>query len=95
MDAALVGPTDLSIALEVPGRMRDPILGAAIERVRQTCDRVGLHPAIHTNDVALTAEWAQRGMHLVSINSEVGLLLRAAKEAVETIRGAVGGPAAG
>src|SRR5438552_4175018 len=57
VDAALVGPTDLSIALEVPGRMRDPILGAAIERVRQTFYRVGPHPEIYTNDVALTAEW--------------------------------------
>jgi hypothetical protein len=44
-------------------------------------------PAIHTNDLAMTAGWARRGMRLVSISSEAGLLVGAAAQAVKTIRG--------
>jgi 2-keto-3-deoxy-L-rhamnonate aldolase RhmA len=87
VDAALVGPTDLSLALGVGGQMQHPVLVEAIERVLAACGRHGVIPAIHTNDVAMTAEWARRGMRLVSINSEVGLLTAGAAQAVGEIRG--------
>jgi 2-keto-3-deoxy-L-rhamnonate aldolase RhmA len=87
VDAALVGPTDLSLALGVGGQMQHPVLVEAIERVLAACRRHGVTPAIHTNDVAMTADWARRGMRLVSINSEVGLLMSGAGQAVAAIRG--------
>ena len=86
VDAALIGPNDLAIALGVPGRMRDPVLEEVIERTIAACGRHGVLPAIHTNDTALTAEWGKRGMRLVSISSDVGFLQRAAKEAADAIR---------
>lgn len=86
VDAALVGPNDLSIALGVAGKMRDPLLASAIERVMAACAAHQVHAAIHTNDVTLTAEWAGRGIRLVSISSDIGFLQKAAKEAVDAIR---------
>ncbi len=86
VDAALIGPNDLAIALGVTGKMRDPVLISAIEKTMAACARHGVHPAIHTNDVALTADWGRRGMRLVSISSEMGFLQRAAKDAVDAIR---------
>lgn len=94
VDAALIGPNDLSIALGVPGRLRDPVLEAAIERVQAAAARSGVLPAIHTNDVALTADWGRRGMRLVSISSDVGFLQQAGAEAVRTIRGPLSDPGA-
>lgn len=87
VDAALVGPTDLSVALGVGGQLEHPTLVAAIERTMAACDRHGVVPAIHTNEVALTAGWARKGMRLVSIASEAGLLLAATRSAVTAIRG--------
>jgi 2-keto-3-deoxy-L-rhamnonate aldolase RhmA len=86
VDAALIGPTDLSLALGVGGQMEHPALVAAIEATMAACARHKVVPAIHTNDVAMTAGWAQRGMRLVSINSEVGLLTGAARSAIAAIR---------
>ena len=86
VDAALVGPNDLSIALGVAGRMRDPVLEAAIEKVIASCAAHQVHPAIHTNDVTLTGDWARRGIRLVSISSDIGFLQKAAKEAADAIR---------
>ena len=86
VDAALVGPTDLSLSLGIPGQMTHPRLIEAIARVLEACGRHAVVPAIHTNDVAMTAEWAKRGMRLVSINSEAGLLIQGGRQAVTTIR---------
>jgi 2-keto-3-deoxy-L-rhamnonate aldolase RhmA len=86
VDAALIGPNDLAIALGVAGRMRDPVLEEAIQRTMAACRARGIYPAIHTNDVGLTAEWGRRGMRLVSISSEAGFLQTAARDAVEAIR---------
>jgi 2-keto-3-deoxy-L-rhamnonate aldolase RhmA len=88
VDAALVGPTDLSLALGVPGQLEGPVLERAIEQVMAACARHGIVPAIHTNDVGMTAAWARRGMRMVSIASEVGLLLASGRHAASTIRGA-------
>ena len=87
VDAALVGPTDLSLALGVPGQMESPVLLEAIEKTLAACRRHAVIPAIHTNEVAMTAAWARRGMRLVSISSETGHLVSAAKSAIDTIRG--------
>ena len=87
VDAALIGPTDLSLALGVPGQMDHPRLVEAIERTMAACHAHGVHPAIHTNDVAMTARWAAAGMPLVSIASEAGLLGAGVRSAVGTIRG--------
>ena len=88
VDAALIGPNDLAIALGVPGRMRDPVLEQAIERTIEACRAHGALPAIHTNDVALSADWARRGMRLVSISTEMGFLQAAGKAAADAVRGA-------
>lgn len=87
VDAALVGPTDLGLALGVPGQPDHPTLVSAIERTMAACAKHGVIPAIHTNDVAMTAAWARRGMRLVSISSEAGLLMAGASAAVKQIRG--------
>jgi len=87
VDAALVGPTDLSVALGIPGKLEDPVLVRAVEAVMAACEKHGVVSAIHTNDVKLTTAWARRGMRMVSINSEVGLLVSGVRSAVATIRG--------
>jgi 2-keto-3-deoxy-L-rhamnonate aldolase RhmA len=86
VDAALIGPTDLSVALGVGGQMEHPALVGAIEATMAACARHNVVPAIHTNDTAMTAAWARKGMRMVSINSEVGLLTAAARGAIQTIR---------
>lgn len=86
VDAALVGPTDLSFALGVPGKMDDPKLVTAIEKTLTACQAHKVIPAIHTNDVAMTSAWARKGMRLVSINSEAGLLVAGARQAIQAIR---------
>ena len=90
VDAALVGPTDLSVALGIPGKLTDPILVNAISSAIEACRRAKVFPAIHMNDLTLASHWASKGMKLVSFNSEVGMLTQAATGAVASIAAAMG-----
>ena len=74
VDVALVGPTDLSVAMGVPGQQDHPKMQAAVEKVIGACKNAGVVPAIHTNILDQGVFWARKGMRLVSFNSELGLL---------------------
>jgi 2-keto-3-deoxy-L-rhamnonate aldolase RhmA len=90
VDAALVGPTDLSVALGIAGKMTDPLLVSSITAVIDACKRHSVYPAIHMNDLTLASHWATKGMRLVSFNSEVGMLTNAVTGAVASIGSAMG-----
>jgi 2-keto-3-deoxy-L-rhamnonate aldolase RhmA len=86
VDSVLVGPTDLSLALGVGGQMDSPVLHDAIRKVIEGCRRHGVIPGIHTNEIKWSAHWAKEGMRLVSISSETGFLMKAAREAADGVR---------
>lgn len=85
VDVTLVGPTDLSIALGVPGQLDSPKLHAAIEKMIDACQRHNVFPAIHINDLQWAVHWAKKGMRLISSASEAGLLVRGGLEVTSTI----------
>lgn len=90
VDVAFVGPTDLSVALGVAGKMTDPVLVDAVSKVLASCHRNNVVPAIQMNDLTLAAHWASKGMKLVSFNSEIGILTQGIAGAVATISAAAG-----
>ena len=86
VDVALIGPNDLSIALEVPGQLEHPQVKEAIQATIAACQGHNVYPAIHMNDLKLASYWAGQGMRLISSSSEGGLLMKAAREVGATIR---------
>jgi 2-keto-3-deoxy-L-rhamnonate aldolase RhmA len=90
VDVAFVGPTDLSVALGIAGKMTDPVLVDAISAVLDSCRRHKVIPAIQMNDLTLASHWASKGMKLVSFNSEIGILTQGIAGAVTTINAAAG-----
>jgi len=86
VDVALVGPNDLSIALGKPGNMDDPPFIQAIERTIASCRRKAVVPAIHVNELDRAASWARKGMRMVSISSEAGLMISAGVHAAAAVK---------
>ena len=76
VDVTLVGPTDLSIALGVPGQLDSPKLHAAIEKMIDACRRHDVFPALHINDLDWAVHWVKKGMRVLSSFSEAGLMMR-------------------
>jgi 2-dehydro-3-deoxyglucarate aldolase/4-hydroxy-2-oxoheptanedioate aldolase len=90
VDVALIGPNDLSIALGVPGQQNHATVQAAIQKTMAACQRHGVAPGIHMNDLSLAVHWARQGMRLVSSNAEIGLLVKAGQEVTKSIGEALG-----
>lgn len=76
VDVLLVGPTDLSIALGVAGQLDSPVLHGAIEKVIAACQKNNIVPGLHINSIEWGTHWAKKGMRLLSLFSEAGLLTR-------------------
>ncbi len=86
IDAVLIGPGDLSISLGVPGQFDHPEFVAAVETIRDRCERAGIAPGIHMRSLELAKQWTGRGLRLFSCNSDIGFLLDKASETVAALR---------
>lgn len=89
MDVALVGPTDLSISLGIPGEFEHPLLVDTVLHFIEKCTQHGVVPGIQCRNVAQARFWAQRGIRLVGAGSEQSLLLEKCSEAVKELRSSV------
>ena len=87
IDAVMIGPADLSISLGVAGQFEHPTLVAAIEKIRDACNRHGIAPGIHMRSLKLVQYWRDHGMLFLSCNSEIGFMLEKATETVAALKG--------
>jgi 2-dehydro-3-deoxyglucarate aldolase/4-hydroxy-2-oxoheptanedioate aldolase len=89
IDVAMVGPTDLSISLGVPGEFEHPKILDAVERFVEACDRHAVVPGIHCRNAELALPWLRRGMRFLGCGSEHGMMLDKARETMAHVRAAV------
>jgi 2-keto-3-deoxy-L-rhamnonate aldolase RhmA len=85
IDAVMIGPADLSISMGIPGQFQHPDLIDAVELIRDTCERKGIAPGIHTRTGALAKMWKERGMRFLSCGSDIAFLWEKASETVRAI----------
>ena len=86
IDAVMIGPADLSVSLGVPGQFEHPKLVAAIEKIRDACNRHGIAPGLHMRSLKLIQYWRDHGLRFLSCNSEIGFLLDKATETVAALK---------
>jgi 2-dehydro-3-deoxyglucarate aldolase/4-hydroxy-2-oxoheptanedioate aldolase len=86
IDAVMIGPADLSISLGVPGEFQHPKMVAAMEAIRDTCERRGIAPGTQTRSVPQALFWKERGMRFLGCGSEIGFLFEKAKETAHALR---------
>jgi len=86
VDVALIGPNDLSISLGVPGEHAHPSMIEAMQKVVDTCAKKGIASGIHVRDMSVLQFWMERGMTFITCDTDVGLLMSAAAQAVSTLR---------
>jgi 2-dehydro-3-deoxyglucarate aldolase/4-hydroxy-2-oxoheptanedioate aldolase len=87
IDAVMIGPSDLSISLGVPGEFQHPAVVDAMEKVRDSCVRRGIAPGTQTRAVPQAKFWKERGMKFLGCGSEIGFLFEKAKETAGALLG--------
>src|SRR5579863_205031 len=80
IDAVMIGPADLSIALGVPGEFQHPKMVEAMEKVRDSCVKRGIAPGTQTRTPALAKFWKERGMIFLGCSNDTGMLYERAVE---------------
>ncbi len=86
LDLLLVGPTDLSIALGVPGQLLHPTMEEAYRRVVDVARRHNLAAGLHPGDLKVVRRGRDLGMRCLMYSAEIRLLWTAAQDAVQAIR---------
>jgi 2-keto-3-deoxy-L-rhamnonate aldolase RhmA len=89
IDAVLIGPADLSIALGIPGQFEHASFVAAVERIRDECDRRGIAPGLHLRSLQMARRWRNQGLRFLSCNSDIGYLLEKATEVAGVLKGQI------
>ena len=87
IDMLLMGCSDLTLEMGIPGQFEDPRLVAAIETVVAACRRHGRIPAIGgIYAEALLARYLKLGMQAALAGNDLPLLLGAATQRAKAIR---------
>jgi 2-keto-3-deoxy-L-rhamnonate aldolase RhmA len=83
----LIGPADLSISLGLAGQFDHPDFIAAVEKIRDRCDSVGITPGMHLRNLDMAKRWRNSGLRFLSCNSDIGYLMERAAETVNYLKG--------
>ncbi len=88
IDAAFIGPYDLSASLGIPAQFEHPYYQEAVERIREVCREHGIVPGIHVVDAdphALRSR-VDEGYRLVVYSLDATLLGSAARAGIRAVR---------
>lgn len=89
VDILLIGTTDLSLQLGIPGQHGDPKIAAAYETVAGACIRHGKTLGIAgIGDAAIIARYVGMGARFVSAGTDASFLMAGAKARIAELQGA-------
>ncbi|HLZ08252.1 MAG TPA: aldolase/citrate lyase family protein [Chloroflexota bacterium] len=90
LDAILIGPSDLSTSLGIPGQYGHVRLREAIGRILEACRKNGIAGGPHVSTAEAVQEWADRGATFMSCGFDGELLLRGFKQLRERVHHLLG-----
>lgn len=85
IDAIFVGPNDLSGDMGIPGQVDSGEVLRAMNAVAAAGKRYGKKTGVITSNEKLIMHCFRQGFSLISYSSELGLLLKASKNAVQDV----------
>ena len=95
VDALFIGPADLSGAMGLVGQtMHADVLAAMTAAVRR-CREIGMPVGTIAGTPEQAAVYRAMGFNFLAVNSDIGLLVRSARELLAALRGRDGQPAGG
>jgi len=96
VDAAYIGPADLSISLGLPpaSDRDEPAFVDAIQRVLDACRQHNVVPGAHAGNTAVARKRLEQGFLMVEMCDDANALIRTAAADLKAVRGSGGGEGA-
>ena len=89
IDAAFVGPADLSASFGKPVQSNDPEIQNAVTRVIEVSRANGVIPGIHTSSVDTAKHWIGAGMQMIGFGTDIKLIQQVCKASVQELHQAM------
>lgn len=86
LDAVLVGPYDLSASMGLPGQVDHPDVKAAIQRVAEACQQVGMPTGIFGLTAEAVKPYIERGFRFIVAGVDTVMLGKAAQSLLNQLR---------
>lgn len=87
IDAILIGPYDLSASMGIPGKVSDPSVQAAIEKVRAACAKKQIPLGIFTASIPYARECARNGFQLIAVGTDTLMLVESSRRMLAELKG--------
>ncbi len=89
LDGVFVGPNDLMASMGLPPAMDSPNeqFQQALRTIRDSANRHGIAPGIHSADAAMAKSRIEQGWRFVAVSSDLGLMSAAARSTAESVIG--------
>ncbi len=94
VDAAVIGPVDLSLSMGA-NDVHAPAVQSAIGKVVESAKRHGVASGIHVRDLEMIRNWRERGMTMLAYSSDLDFVISGAGEAAVGLRSIAEIPASG
>ena len=86
VDVLWVGQYDLSMSLGIPGKLNDPRLRAAEDRVVAACADAGITAGVLVGDVDAAQAMIDRGFRMIALGTDINLYAHALREGFDLLR---------
>jgi len=85
IDAVMIGPSDLSQDMGIPGKTDHPSIENAYRKVIESCNKHDVAPGIHLTNLEAVEKWIGEGMRFMTFSYDIKLYKEASKNALENL----------
>jgi 2-keto-3-deoxy-L-rhamnonate aldolase RhmA len=86
VDIALIGPSDLSVAMGLPMDYKNPEFRSVLLAILQACKRHSVHAAIHANNIPGILDLYRNGLLMLSAGSDLDFIIDSSNATLSRLR---------
>lgn len=86
IDGAVLGPNDMAVSYGVPNDLNSPLMNDIFTKVLETGKKYGVYTGMHIGNLQKLVEWKNKGMQLITYNTDIGFLNAGAALGIRELR---------
>ncbi len=86
VDGAVLGPNDMAVSYGVPNDLNSPLMNDIFMKVLETGKKYGVYTGMHIGNLKKLVEWKNKGMQLITYNTDIGFLNAGAALGIKELR---------
>ncbi len=86
VDGAVLGPNDMAVSYGVPNDLNSPLMTEIFTNVMKIGKKYGVFTGMHIGNLQKLVEWKNKGMQLITYNTDIGFLNAGAALGIKELR---------